>query len=86
MNLHVIPYDRLIACVTDELNAAEAALVSSHLATCCECAATVARFRGVREILNSKADEEPPQAALAKARALFQELLQNRVRESPHLD
>jgi anti-sigma factor RsiW len=83
VTLHLIPYERLIACVTDELDAAEAALVASHLATCRECAVTVARFRQVREILNSEGDEEPPPATLAKARALFEQLLPGSLQRAP---
>lgn len=71
MPSHPVPYERLIAYAADELDEPEAAAVASHLATCAECAATLARFRTVRAVLRSDDSEAPPAATLVRARGLF---------------
>lgn len=71
MTRHALSYQQVVEFAADELGDQEAAVVAAHVASCAECAATVARYRAVRKALRSTAAIAPPVATIARAKAIF---------------
>ncbi|HYN87352.1 MAG TPA: DUF5667 domain-containing protein, partial [Ardenticatenaceae bacterium] len=65
--------EALIAYAAGELGPVEADSVAAHLAVCPECAATVARFRLVSEVLRTYDTHAPPPPTVARAKSLFRQ-------------
>jgi len=66
-----IAYETLIAYAAGELAEDEAASIAAHLAVDPEAAATVARYRAVRDVVAGDDSVAPPAALLARAKAIF---------------
>ncbi len=71
MSRHAVSYQQLIDFAAGELGDHEAAAVAAHVASCAECAGTVARYRVVRGVLGAAEAFAPPAATMARAKALF---------------
>jgi anti-sigma factor RsiW len=68
-----IPYAQLIGYAARDLNERESAVVATHLARCAECAATVAHFRSVRQLVRGDFSTDPPPATVTRAQAIFRQ-------------
>lgn len=71
MSRHPVPYERLIAYASGETAAGEGEAIAAHLATCPDCAATVARFAVARAAVTDAAWAPVPVAAMDRAKGLF---------------
>lgn len=67
---HPVLDEDLISFAADDPGLANATAVAGHVAVCPECAATVARYRLVRQAVRADAALAPSPAALAHVRAL----------------
>lgn len=63
--------ERLIAYASDELRGGDATAVAKHVVGCAACAATVARYRMVRDFVRTDEAFAPPAVAVSRAKSLF---------------
>ena len=68
---HHVFYEQLVNYAAQELDERESAVVAAHVATCAECAATVARFRTARQLLRGDFSVDPPLATITRAQAIM---------------
>ncbi len=76
-----ITVEHLIAYAAQELSEGEAKPVRDHLVVCPECNAFIVSFKRIRKLVCSEHIQEPPQSAIERAYAIFQ---QHRTNASPN--
>lgn len=72
MDNHPFSYDDLLDYLAGHLDAERKIELAEHLRTCQDCAATIAEFNAIRNLLRSDTTPEPPPRAVARAQAIFQ--------------
>ena len=71
MSRHPVSYELLIAFAGGEIAGSEAETIAAHVATCPDCAATVARFSATQAAVADEAWASVPAAAMTRAKDLF---------------
>ena len=71
MSRHPVSYELLLAFAGGEIAGSEAETIAAHVATCPECAATVARYSAARAAVADEAWAPVPAAAMTQAKDLF---------------